>query len=125
MTRVLIVDDIALNRLLLERILQPRGFETLSADGGEAGVSIARTERPDIILMDIQMPDISGYDALQMLRKDESTKAIPVMAVTGNATENDMERLGNAGFNASLFKPFRIPDLLTLVSRLTGHTEPA
>jgi len=118
MSTVLIVDDISLNRLLLERILQPRGFTTLSACGGQEGVELARQHKPSLILMDIQMPDISGYDALAILRADKETSNIPVMAVTGNATEGDRGKLANAGFNAALLKPFNIAELLKHVSAL-------
>ena len=120
MATVLIVDDIELNRLLLERILATRGFRTISADGGRMGVDLAQSHKPDLILMDIQMPDLSGYEALDLLRSDPATSTIPVMAVTGNATESDRQRLDNAGFNASILKPFHIPDLLDLVSGLAG-----
>ncbi len=120
MPRVLIVDDISLNRILLEQILQPRGFETLSAAGGSAAVAIARDERPDLILMDIQMPDLTGYEALDLLREGVWTRNIPIMAVTGNATANDRTRLDNAGFNAALTKPFQINELMRLVKELTS-----
>ena len=121
MATVLIVDDIALNRLLLERILAPRGFRTLCADGGRSGVDMAKSHQPDLILMDIQMPDLTGYEALELLRADSSTSTIPVMAVTGNATESDRQKLETAGFNASILKPFHIPDLLNLVTELAGQ----
>jgi len=120
MPRVLIVDDIALNRLLLERILQPRGYEILTAEGGREAVDLAQTHSPDLILMDIQMPGVNGYEALELLRAHEHTSNIPVMAVTGAATENDRSKLDSAGFNAAILKPFDIPELLAIVSGLTA-----
>lgn len=120
MATVLIVDDIELNRLLLERILTPRGFRTITADGGRIGVDLAQSQQPDLILMDIQMPDLSGYEALELLRADPATSSIPVMAVTGNATESDRHKLDTAGFNASILKPFHIPELLDLVTDLSS-----
>lgn len=121
MSTVLIVDDIELNRLLLERILVPKGYQTVSADGGWEGVNLARRLKPDLILMDIQMPDLTGYEALKLLRDDSETSAIPIMAVTGNATESDQHKLDNAGFDASILKPLNIPELLELVSMLAAR----
>lgn len=117
MKQLLIVDDLKSNRLLLEKILEPAGYQTISADGGLLGVDLARREQPDIILMDLMMPDVDGYEALQLLRGEEATRNIPVIAITGNAASHDQQRIVAAGFDSYLFKPYKIRDLLAVISK--------
>lgn len=115
MASVLIADDIRLNRLLLERILSPRGFGTLTACNGREAISLARTWQPDLILMDIEMPELDGLQALDQLRAMPSTREIPVIAITGNVLGGNRSHLVQAGFDASLYKPFAVEKLLELV----------
>lgn len=124
MASVLIADDIRLNRLLLERILLPRGFSTLTASNGQEAVSLARTWVPDLILMDIEMPELDGIQALTRLRALPATRNIPVIAVTGNVLGGSRAHLVQAGFNASIYKPFDIDQLLELVNRYTPDPGP-
>lgn len=113
---ILIVDDVEPNRILLDRILTPRGYRTLIACGGAEAVTLATSELPDLVLMDLQMPEVDGYQALRQLRSDDLTRVIPVVAITGNALQQDEERINRAGFDDYLFKPYQIKDLLNIVS---------
>ncbi|MDX8401845.1 MAG: response regulator [Mariprofundaceae bacterium] len=103
--RILIVDDNQLNLELAADVLEMHGFEVATAGSGQEGVERARQWRPDLILMDLRMPEISGLDALQMLKADEGTKDVPVAVLTASAMKGDEERLLNSGFSAYLSKP--------------------
>lgn len=116
-SRVLIVEDNPNNRKLLVRVLEANQFDIMIANDGEAGVSTAIRHHPDIILMDLQMPRLDGFGALRALRQDETTRDIPVIAVSGNATTADRTRVSEAGFNAFVAKPFRIDNLLAEIRR--------
>ncbi len=121
MNTVLIVEDNKLNRELLETILDFNGFARLSVDGGLLAFKLAKSELPDLVLMDIQMPDIDGYKAMEMLRGDEDTQHIPVVAVTGNATESDRERMIEKGFDDIIIKPYLIDDVLNVINRILSR----
>jgi CheY-like chemotaxis protein len=92
--------------LLMEAMLgQQTRLRLLSADLPEAGLQIARTQRPDLILLDIQLPGIDGYEVLRQLRAEDATREIPVIAISANATRADIERGRAAGFEDYLTKP--------------------
>ncbi len=116
-TSVLVVEDNKLNLELLVTVLSSNGYEVLPAEGALTAVEIAQSRIPELILMDIQMPDIDGYMALEMLREDEKTAKIPVIAVTGNAMSHDIENVKKKGFDNFVTKPFRIAHLLDVVSQ--------
>lgn len=103
--RILIVDDNELNLELAADVLELEGFEVRTAGSGREGIEIAETWKPDLILMDLRMPEMSGLDALQVLREKETTKDIPVAVLTASAMKGDKERLLNSGFTAYLSKP--------------------
>ncbi|MDH3455001.1 MAG: response regulator [Desulfuromonadales bacterium] len=103
--RVLIVEDNDKNRKLFRLLLNSLGCECLVAANGSLGIELARDGRPDLILMDVQMPVLDGLSALALLRKDPRTAQIPVVAVTSYAMEQDRERLLSAGFTDYLAKP--------------------
>lgn len=117
---VLIVEDNARNMTLVRDVLGYAGYRTLEAGDGERGVALARSHQPDLILMDIQLPGMDGVEALALLREDASTAAIPVVALTAFAMEEDRERFLAAGFRGYLEKPLSVRELPGQVARLIG-----
>lgn len=115
MKTVLIVEDNDKNLKLLRDVLQAKGYATLEAKTGGAGIALAAGEQPDLILMDIQLPDMNGAAALQRLRGEPSTAEIPVLAVTASVMQNERNSIVAAGFDGFLGKPFALRDLLALV----------
>ena len=115
---VLVVDDQAPNRKLLRDSLQVTGYETAEAATGELGLQLARERQPALILMDIQMPGISGFDALRSLRSDPMTRAIPVIAVTASAMTQDRRQIMAAGFDGYQAKPISVKGFLQTVREI-------
>jgi two-component system cell cycle response regulator DivK len=103
--RILIVEDNAANLALVEYLLKAGGYQTFSARDGAAGVRLAREEKPDLIVCDLQMPVLNGYEVLQQLRGDPLTRAIPVIAVTAFSMPGDRTQVTQAGFDGYLSKP--------------------
>lgn len=103
--KILVVDDNELNLELAADVLELEGFEVRTAGSGPEGIRIAGEWKPDLILMDLRMPEMSGLDALQLLRAGEETREIPVAVLTASAMKGDEERLLNSGFTAYLSKP--------------------
>ena len=97
-------------------LLQSAGHTVLTAVDAEAGLTLARNERPDLILMDIQLPGMDGLEATAVLKRDEATRAIPVIAVTALAMKGDEERIRAAGCNGYVAKPISIHKFLTTVA---------
>jgi two-component system cell cycle response regulator DivK len=119
MSVVLIVEDNDKNMKLARDVLQAKGYSTLEAVTGEDGVRIAKEQRPDLVLMDIQLPGISGIEALKALRSDTQTQKIPVAALTASVTPTDRTQIAQAGFDAFLSKPINLKEFLETVRRLT------
>lgn len=117
MKRILVVDDNSKNIRLLTGMLTFQGFEVESALGGAEGVEQALSSYPDLILMDIQMPGLSGTKAMQTLREDPRLRATPIVAVTALAMTGDEEQLLQAGFNGYLSKPVSLNSLRDTISR--------
>ena len=119
MTRpqVLVVEDNERNMRLFRDVLQASGYQTLEATTGELAVELVLEHGPDVVLMDIQLPDIDGVEALARLRADERTAAVPVLALTAQAMEGDRERFLAAGFDGYLSKPVNIADLVATVKQ--------
>jgi two-component system, cell cycle response regulator DivK len=115
--RVLIVEDNERNMKLVRDILLALGYTPLEATSGEAALVLAAEEAPALVLMDIQLPDLDGAAALQRLRADERTAAIPVLALTAQAMEGDRERFLAAGFDGYLSKPVDVDELIATVQR--------
>jgi two-component system cell cycle response regulator DivK len=112
---ILIVEDNEKNRKLVRDLLQFHKYRTVEAITGEEGVEIARTQRPDLILMDIQLPGIDGFTAFRHLREDPGTRGIPVIAVTASAMPQDRERILAAGFDGYQTKPISVKTLPDMV----------
>jgi two-component system cell cycle response regulator DivK len=105
---ILIVEDDARTRKLIRDILEFHGYRILEATTGEIGIEIARREAPHLILMDIRLPGIDGIQALEQLRADALTAAIPVLAVTASVMRGDEHRFHTAGFNGFISKPLDV-----------------
>ena len=114
---ILVVEDNEKNMKLFRDILQATGYRTLEATTGGQAVELATGHAPDLVLMDIQLPDIDGVEALGRLRADERTASLPVLALTAQAMEGDRERFLAAGFDDYLSKPVNVADFVTTVKR--------
>ncbi|MCG5500242.1 ATP-binding protein [Ectothiorhodospira lacustris] len=115
---ILHVDDNPSNLRLVAQVLAKRpGIQVLQAPGADLGLALARSHRPDLIILDINMPGMNGYRVLKSLREDAGTAAIPVFALTANATQRDVIRGKEAGFDEYLTKPLDIPDFMALLDR--------
>jgi len=115
--QVVVVEDNERNMKLFREVLESSGYRTLEAETGERAVALTTEHRPDLVLMDIHLPDIDGVEALRRLRADERTASVPVLALTAQAMEGDRERFIAAGFDGYLSKPVNIADLLDAVRR--------
>ena len=115
MSRVLIVEDNTANMRLALFLLESAGHTVLSAVNAEAGLTIAREEQPDLILMDIQLPGMDGLEATTLLKEDESTRAIPVIALTALAMVGDEARIRAAGCDGYVAKPLAYKDFLAVI----------
>jgi len=115
--QVLVVEDNERNMKLFRDVLQASGFSTLEAATGERAVELVFEHRPDLVLMDIQLPDIDGIEALRRVRADDRFASVPVVALTAQAMEGDRERFLAAGFDGYLSKPVDISDFVTTVKR--------
>ena len=116
MATVLVIEDNAANMTLAVFLLESAGHTVLSATDAEAGLTLARTERPDLVLMDIQLPGMDGLAATAMLKRDAATGAIPVIALTALAMKGDEERIRAAGCDGYIAKPMRYQEFLATIS---------
>jgi len=116
--RVLVVEDNEKSMKLFRDVLQATGYRTLEARTAEDGVELAAVHLPALVLMDVQLPGITGIEGLARLRRDERTAAIPVLALTAQAMHGDRERFLAAGFDAYLSKPVDVLELLRTVREL-------
>lgn len=115
--RVLIAEDDALNRQIVVKILTLEGYEILEASNGRAAMALARSERPDLIMMDLGMPDIDGLEASRRLKADPRSADIPIIALTAYAMRGDEERARDAGCDGYLSKPCRPQTIRDAVRR--------
>jgi two-component system cell cycle response regulator DivK len=115
---ILIVEDNDKNLKLVRDTLNYKGYRTVEATTGEDGVRLAQERRPDLVLMDIQLPGIDGITALRQLRADPATRAIPVVAVTASVMTEDRAKIMAAGFDGYQGKPISVKELLDTVGRL-------
>jgi two-component system cell cycle response regulator DivK len=119
--KILVVEDNERNMALLRDVLQATGYGTLQASTGREAVGLARAHRPALVLMDIRLPDMDGTEALRLLRTNERTASIPVLAVTAQAMAGDRERFLAAGFDGYLSKPIDVDGLLDAVRLHSGQ----
>jgi two-component system cell cycle response regulator DivK len=116
MARVLVVEDNAANMTLAVTLLESAGHTVLSAIDAEAGLTLARDQQPDLILMDIQLPGMDGLEATVLLKGDDATRDIPVIALTALAMKGDEERIRAAGCDGYIAKPMRYKEFLATVA---------
>ena len=117
MSRILIVEDNEKNMKLVRDILRHKGYETLEAVNGLDGVRLACEGSPDLILMDIQLPDIDGIEALTRIRKVPALDAVPVLAVSASVMPEDQHKIVSSGFDAYLTKPISLKPFMATVER--------
>ena len=115
---ILYVEDNELNRKIVRDLLRRTSYRLIEAPDGEAGLMVAREQRPDLILMDLQLPKVSGIEATRFLRGEPATAATPIIAITSFAMSGDEQRAKDAGASAYLAKPFSPFDLLTMIRKL-------
>ena len=115
---ILIVEDNPKNLKLVRDTLQVKGYQTLETETAEEGLEVARARRPALILMDIQLPGMSGIEALQRLRADPLTRPIPVIAVTASVMPQDRTRILAAGFDGFQGKPISVKELLATIQQI-------
>jgi len=120
MTRVLLVEDNEMNRDMLSRRLRRRGFEVLIAADGEQGVAMATAEKPDLILMDMSLPLLDGWEATRRLKAAPGTELIPVIGLTAHAMASDRDKCLEAGCDDYDTKPVDLGRLLDKIERLLG-----
>ena len=118
MTTILIVEDNEMNRDMLSRRLERTGYKVLIAVDGEKGVEVARANLPDLILMDMSLPVVDGWEATRRLKADDRLKHIPVIALTAHAMANDRDKALEAGCNDYDTKPIELPRLLAKMEAL-------
>ena len=120
MTKVLLVEDNEMNRDMLSRRLIRRGFQVVFAMDGQQGIDLARTERPDIIIMDMSLPVIDGWEATRRLKADDATRSVPVIGLTAHAMSGDREKAIEAGCDDYDTKPVELDRLIGKIERLLG-----
>jgi two-component system cell cycle response regulator DivK len=120
MSVILIVEDNDKNLKLVRDVLQVKGYQTLEAGTAEDGLKIAREKKPALILMDIQLPGMSGIEALKALRAAPATAKIPVVAITASVMQQDRQQIMSAGFDGFIEKPVNLRTLLDTVKRSLG-----
>ena len=123
MARILLVEDNELNRDMLSRRLMRRGYQVEMAADGIEGLKLADTCEPDLILLDLSLPEMDGWEVLRHLKQDPKMKGIPVIALTAHALVTDRNRALEAGFDDYDIKPVEMPRLLKKVEDLLNHEE--
>ena len=123
MARILIVDDSPTQLIGIQRIVEKLGHQTLTAEDGAAGVELAKAQLPDLILMDVVMPNLNGFQATRQLSREGSTRDIPVVLVTTKDQDTDRMWGMRQGARAYLTKPFAEADLTDVIGRLLGSEQ--
>ncbi len=118
---ILIVEDEPKNLKLIRDLLQVSGYITLEAKDGKQGVALAKHNKPDLILMDIQMPVMDGIEATRILKADDETKAIPIIALTSYAMKGDEEKIWESGCDGYMAKPLDVKEFLREVSKFLSR----
>lgn len=118
MARILLVEDNEMNRDMLSRRLERKGYETIIAVDGQEGVEMTESEKPDLILMDMSLPVLDGWEATRKLKSGASTKDIPIIGLSAHAMSGDREKALDAGCNDYDTKPVELPRLLEKIESL-------
>ncbi len=114
---VLIVEDNELNMKLFHDLLEAHGYDTLQTKDGMEALKLARVHRPDLILMDIQLPEVSGLEVTKWIKEDDELRSIPIIAVTAFAMKGDEEKIREGGCEAYIAKPISVANFLEVVER--------
>ena len=117
---ILIVEDNELNMKLFHDLLEAQGYDTLQTKDGREALKLAREHRPDLVLMDIQLPEVSGLEVTKWIKEDDDLKSIPVIAVTAFATKCDEEKIRQGGCEAYIAKPISVTQFLETVQGFIG-----
>ena len=121
--KILIVEDNPQNMRLIEMVLKAKGYALLKATDGEEALDVALRKRPDLILMDIQLPKLSGLEVTRRLRKTSAFSHIPIIAITAYAMKGDKEKVIESGCDAYLSKPFHTHELTEVIAEMLHNTE--
>jgi two-component system cell cycle response regulator DivK len=124
MPKILLVEDNEMNRDMLSRRLQRRGYQIVTAENGEQGLSLARMEAPDLILMDITLPEMDGWEAARLLKADESTRHIPIIALTARVLVSDQAKAFEVGCDDYDTKPVDFARLTEKIGNLLVEKKP-
>ncbi|UCH73907.1 MAG: response regulator [Rhodospirillales bacterium] len=119
---ILIVEDNELNMKLFRDLLEAQGYDILETRDGMQALELAREERPDLIVMDIQLPQVSGLEVTKWIKADDNLKHIPVVAVTAFAMKGDEEKIREGGCEAYVAKPISVKDFLSTIERFLGNS---
>src|ERR1700680_3829919 len=122
---VLIVEDNLLNMKLFSAMVESQGYDVLQAGDGRAALDLARRQHPDLIIMDLQLPDMSGLDVTSSLKADSDTSDIAIIATTAYALHGDEEKIRASGCDGYMAKPIAVSDLLDLIEALITRSPPA
>jgi len=125
MAKILLVEDNEMNRDMLSRRLERKGYEIVIAVNGQQAIDLAASAKPDLILMDMSLPIIDGWEATRRLKADALTKPIPIIALTAHAMPEDERKAREAGCNDYDTKPIELPRLLEKIAALLGSASPA
>ena len=118
--KILIVEDNELNMKLFHDLLEVHGYDTLQTKDGREALELAREHKPDLILMDIQLPEVSGLEVTKWIKEDDSLKSIPVIAVTAFAMKGDEEKIRSGGCEAYIAKPISVSNFLQTIEKVLG-----
>ncbi len=118
--KILIVEDNELNMKLFHDLLEVHGYETVHTKDGREVIGLAREHAPDLILMDIQLPEVSGLEVTRWIKEDEELKVIPVIAVTAFAMKGDEEKIRSGGCEAYIAKPISVSSFLQTIEKVLG-----
>jgi len=121
MAKILIIEDTENNRILLTRRLRPRGYDIITAEDAEKGLPLVEGERPDLVLMDVGLPGMNGWDATRQLKSNPATKHVPVIALTAHAMDGDREKAMAAGCDEYEIKPIDFNRLFEKIDRLLAQ----
>jgi two-component system cell cycle response regulator DivK len=115
--RVLLVEDNYMNKVLVTEILTMNGYEVIEAESGIEAIKLIASERPDVVLMDLHLPEMDGVTATRIIKADKSVKGIPILALTASASEGEADDILNKGFDGYIGKPIEVKKLLAAISK--------